>query len=704
MNTSKKQTNSKLITFYSRKYRRIVDFIAEYDGKKYVKIYSPNMYPLYTANGPEGFLIVADEYSYYIIKTTNNKFKAIYNINGKILLEAKEKQSIFLIPQESIKSFAQNLRKTDNDIIERLDNTLNVVIYEKGKKTLLFNIPKNENILESTYIGTKLFQNNKYFFEKSDDKIKAIYNIDGTLALKSDENFLRINDKFYIEEIYSVNEIYSDGKCHSIYIRPTFSFKFEKVITDYTFDLSIFDISYSFDQNNILILGKLKEKCKALFLYKINIHTLKTSPMLNTNSKYDKYFEVVLKNTKDDFYIKVMLDKNCIELLNSNFTSIISLDKIKDDISNTSLEIAFFNEETFIKKIYNKKCIAIYDIMGNLCSIADNKDTDIILFTGYNKSIIFMHKLNNNYIRVESNNLPTLSSFIFEPVIKDNEVIAVYGIKDGKRVSIYNFKLYKVVSYEELENVSLEIAFCFINEEGDPLEFDEDFIIYQDIIYLKYDSDDKCRNIYNEKNELILQSQEDHYFKTWDKYILEYENNKCIAFYSYVNNCINNVLGISSSTCEFFLYITSKNCIFVEEYDNLTKKNIALYKKCYVYFDKIISKYCSIEELDNYLILSFSDSNDLELIKISYNYYEKSKGFIVSPSHGGTLKITTDSLNNIYAYELNENEKIIAIYYLDDNVFVETISSDSEIEIIKKDNFEFFKTNGKLYNLLGNEI
>lgn len=692
MNTSTENSKSNLITIKNRKYNKNVDFIAKYDSGKCIGIYMSNMYPLLISKNDEEFLIVADENSNYIIKVVNESIKAVYSSNAKKLLEANEKQSIMLIPQESDKFFVQNLRKKTSLIIERLNNTLILAIYEEGKETLLFNISKNEYILKSSYIDTLFFQNDEYFFEKYNNKIKAIYNIDGKLALKSNEYSLRIVEKIYAEEIYH------DGKCHSIYVKPKYSSEFKRIITDYIFDLSILNIGWSFTPKNILILRKIDEKCKALFLYDFETQTLTPSNILDSNNEYDKYFEVLLGNTRNSFLVKTMINDKCIELINSNFKSIISLDE--DEICNTSLEVISFDKKPFIKKMYNGKCIAVYDILGNICSKAENKDIDIVLFKGY-ESILFMHKLDDKYIKIEGDNISTISNFVFEPFLKNNEVIAVYGIKDGKRVAIYNFKLKKVVSYEDFEDVSLRIAFSSISKIAIPLRFGENIVKYQNIIFLKYDSDDKCKNVYNEKNTLLLEAKNNHHFIISNDYILEYDYEKCVAIFAYNNEKLEKVLEISSHNHELLFYNTSKGSIFIEEYDYVTKMKVALYQKHHMGFCKILSKYYHIVDWHNYIIILNNDLNVLQLLKIDY---ENSKSIILYPTHNGMLKIATDSLNQIYAYELNENEKIIAIYYLDDDKFVETITSDSGIEIVKQDNFDFFKTNGKLYNLLGYEI
>lgn len=689
------KSSSKLITINKRPYNRIADFIAEYDGKKYIKIYTPKKYPLLLAKENEEFVIIANEYDNYILRVVDNAIKAIYSSDAKKLLEATDKQSIVLLPQESNKFLLQSFKKKANSIIERLDNTLIVAIYELGKKAKLFNISKNEYILESSYINTLLFQDDNYIFEKCFNKIKAICNINGDLALKSDENFLKIIDKIYVEEIYS------DGKCHSIYVKPRYSLKYEKIITDCTFDLSILNISWYFDPKDVLILGKVKEKCKALFLYNFERQTLISSPILNKADEYNRYFEVFQDSKKDIFFIKIMVNKNCIGILNSKFTSIVSLNENEDDISNTSFEITSFSDKKFIKKMFNYKCIAIYDINGNLCSISKNKDTNIVLFKGY-ETILFMHKLHNEYVKIEGKHLPTLSSLVYEPVIKDKVVVAIYGIKNGKRVAIYNFRLNKIVSYEDIANESLEIVFSFICEENDPSEYD--IFIYQNIIFLKYDLDGKCRKIYNEKNVPILESKDNNYFKIYGKFILEYRNEKCIAFFAYVNENLQNVLKISSNNYELIPFITSNNQIFVEEYNYTTKNKINLYQESYKYFYKILSDYNDITEWHNYLIISDANSNALHLVKISYVSYESSKIFTISPTHGGTLKIASDSQKQVYAYELDDNKKIISIYYLNNEKFINTITSEDGIEIVKIDNFDFFKVKDKIYNLLGYEV
>lgn len=658
--------------------------------EKIIAIYDTNMYPLLTAEENEYFDVVSSKNKKYILKYFTNivgkKFlKAIYDNTTNKILELSKKQYAEIISEK-------------NDVLENFY----IAIYHKKEKSKVYDVKTQKIIFEGLYTDSKFETFGEYFLEIVDHKIKAIYYANGNLAIKSDTGHFIINSSFYFDGYY-IQEIFDTKKCNLYIVNESFEKEIIKVHSSLNLDLSFrFNNPFNKSQKDIaLILGKYNDRIKEVSLY--NLKTKEIVHTMNFKISDERYFEIYKNNSV--ILLKVMQNEKCIKILDLNFNPLVSTIYKKYNIPRSFFELESINGQIYIKKIANSNCIAIYRYNFELkqCAATKNKDVNLMICEGQHKMIYILHMLNNKCISIQDLEGKILSGLSYE-ICKDYQgnLIAVYGLKDEKRVSLYSYELNCIIDYKNTSDTLLILNTFLESIEDDDFYISNPNPYTQKMLYFRCNKSNQLVELFNEKRKVILGYEDNVYYEIIDnKYILKYKNSKCICIYLISNNDISRKLYISNEENELHLHHENKGdfLIFTEYNPKENKKTLYKLNRCND-FEKIVDNYIDFCIFGNLLIIKTSKTSLYIIKKVSYNTFVSNK---LTSKYNGVL---TYNIVNSYAYFYEVvNEKVVSIYTLDsNNSLTKILYNKNGIEIVELDNFIFFKINGKFYNIIGNKI
>lgn len=666
-------------------------FITQTLNNKIIAIYDTNMYPLLTAKKNEYFELNEN----YIFKYNLDSLIAVYDSKTNKIFEVEKNQTAKHITGYSV-----------------------IAIYQDNQKTKLYSCSCQKVFFESLYTDSIIELTKDFILELVDNKIKAIYcndTLDPINYLKSDFGYFEILETYIINSDYYIRENEPDNQGSKLYLltKKNFSNCYDvfKIHNSLKLKLSVFESKFSTirHKNILLILGKYNGKIKEISLYDEKKEEIISTK--NFKISDDRYFDIYTK--KDYLLVKIMQDDKCIELLDSKFEIIISTIYNKDSIPSSYFELEYTNQDLYIKKFFGCNCNTIYLLNSprhkdykEFIKIQD-KNVNLVICKGQYSTIYILYTKNDKCIYIKAPDGRMLTGLEYE-VYKDSgdKLIAIYGIRDGKRVAIYDYDLREIVDISDT-HYSLQIQETHLTL----IEEDEDTMYslptpIQKMLYLKCDELNNIVEIVNEKNEPLLKFEEDVYYKiVHDRYILKYKNSKCTSIYSFSGYELSyKKLDISNEENFFELcYKNNKPLSLFKEY-NAKSGQYSLYDKS---FRKIANSYLEFCIWNDFLLLQTSSTSLQILDKHSYKVYN-----ILDSNYGGTLKIglETNSANSFMPiYELSD-EKIVTVYIIQiishDEFFTkEILSNINGIEVECYDNkFTFFKSDDKLYNVFGNEI
>ena len=149
------------------------------------------------------------------------------------------------------------------------------------------------------------------------------------------------------------------------------------------------------------------------------------------------------------------------------------------------------------------------------------------------------------------------------------EIREIYKIVDGKRVAVYSMALEKLIDLEN-QGTSLLIHSVDHNHLGH----------VESIVWMKYDADGKCRCIYKGVKPLY-NAKDGAYFDVFQRFILEYENEKCTAVYGVLKtgnfNPIRTLMKCVDGFGEFIPFLDSNNRVCFRKFQD--GKELAVYTK-----------------------------------------------------------------------------------------------------------------------------
>lgn len=193
-------------------------------------------------------------YGEYILKSDDKRIKQIYNSNGEVVFKASEKQYITLVVYTWL----------DEKVIGN-DKPVHLMInvFEDGKNTILYDLNKRKEIAKSVYIESFFSYYHGWVIENNDYQVKAIYDLDGSVLLKT----MKEDCKFvFDEENECINEIFNDGKCHQIYIKTKSKSRENTVFKSLFYNL-LYDLSL-IRKPTILEVGEICNKSILVGTYK----------------------------------------------------------------------------------------------------------------------------------------------------------------------------------------------------------------------------------------------------------------------------------------------------------------------------------------------------------------------------------------------------------------------------------------------------
>ncbi len=663
-----------------------IDFIADRRNNFTYEcnaIYDENKYPLILTNENEYLEIIKiyDTNSYsktsenFILKKRNEKIVAIYNSKGKKLISAKEDQYF-------------KLMKTDEN--NKNMSSLIINILNKDGFTTLYDVLKNKELRKSEFTNTFFYSYscNEYYAEVELDNqknIKAIYNIyDHSLLIKADIGYLSFS------EIYPkvIKEVDKNNKCHKIYVKNFSSFKL--IYCNDELDLCV---SRSFENNNLLqVLGIKDNLCKYILLYNENEN--RTTHSKNFYLKDDEYFEVSEKNL-----IKVMYNSKCIKILNTDFVEIAHIDYIKNCTPINYFELT----NDFIKEYYNNNCIAVYSIIGSCATSkiikTKNNDENIIIRLTTNGEYAFLIYKDKKcvFIKSETNYLKREKDVSYELLNKDEkEIIGGYIVKNDKNIGIFNNDLEVINVLEDLSNSVKIFKYKIVNgyqEDDHGFRYTKSYL---QLLYFKCNSKGKYTQMYNEQNELLLNTNE--CFKVYENnFVLSYYNEKICDVYSIENNKVLKILSATLPNQNIHIQKLKNNDILFKIYDNMSKKFLSLYGYINFTFRHIINNYDIFFDFDKFLLIKCSNTNNFIVYNLSKDADNKSFCYL-----NMTYDLNLKDTNSPYL-STKYNEKNY-IYIIDKDGFEEILSSSENIIPTYINDFLFFKVGEKIYNKVGNLI
>lgn len=663
-----------------------VNFIKGYIDNICVGIYDKNMYPLIIAKDNEYLEIITTNKHIeikYIIKKINGKILGIYSSNGKNMFLRKENQEIII------------------DSIQ--ENSFAINILEKDKPTILYDVLNKKEIIKSTYLNTIISIDENYYLELQKNKIKAVYDkFNNSIIVKSDLGSLEFIKSTYSSIHTYIKELNSNGKCHKIYKRNLISY--DEFYSNEKFDLSL----EFFNSKDIVILGKINDLFKYVTFYCNNTDSFSYSKTLDLdNGEYFKLPKLNSYFSKKNNIVKlfVMFKDKCVKILNDRLEELLSIDYNK----NSDITHYFEFDNNYIKEIKDNCCIAIYDLSGTLLIKTHSSNENIVtLKRDFTDLPIFFILRNNECIMIQKGNhyLGERTDITYKSWTSyDDEFIGGYIVKNGKNIGIFDFNLHTIVCFDSSDNnTTIEAIKYGIHDTV--CEDRQDYpykVKYLKVIYLVYDP--KCSKIYNEKNELLLEADENSYFKPYGSdYLLLCTGVLCYKVYSLKDFEINNTLSTNSNTQFIFPYKCQNRTIIFQIIDLNLKRHIGLFVKKDYIFSSILNEYEEIFDFNNFLLAKYNDEK-FAVIELP-QYYQKSKfNTHLLYNTVESLKLNIEDKTFPYIYSSNLSDNTYSIYSIDKSGFEKIITSNSYIEPIYDDNNNiFFKTDDKVYNKVGNII
>lgn len=669
-----------------------IDFILECFEDKCIGIYSKDMYPLIQSRDDSDFTIIKikeERFTYYeknyVLEYKYSNIVAIYNNKGRKIFSSKENQRVEPVPSPY---------------------SLLVNIAENNNVTILYDVLKSKEIFKGSYCNTLFSIQDNFYFENKDNEIKAIYSNDYNLILKSDLGYFKfINSSSISCMKYILEYSCKDEKCHSIYKYNSIISSCELLYSDENLDLSINDYYQISDNENsdLLIIGSINFKIKSIIFLNSQKNIILRSKTLDIDDER-WYFEI----NKSEKLIQIFFQTKCIKILNYNFNTIVSVGYKNNHIQSTYFVIDEYN--SYIKKIKNGKCIAYYTYNSEEVIKTKRDDINIITCSSKNNKKIFLFMDKKNCIKIcyeHYNKALKVQKGITYKILKDfnGMLICGYVVKNGKNIGIFDFDLNIIEKFEK--DYSLEIltydTYNVIKEDYHGLRYHE---LCLKLIYLKYDSDGKCRQIFNEFNEsLFTITNINKHLKPFDnKCILIFNDNKCTGLLLVKNFKIYDMVQLTKENHVIIPNLTKQGYALFKIYNTIKHKYVSLFTLNKGDFIELINSndgYEHVYTIDDFLLVSSNHNSSLQLINIKDMSKEYCNNNLFT--YNGYFKL--DFINKDFAiiYKI-VNKKIVAVYLIDNFAGFDKILTGEDIKPINIKNNIFFNVDGKLYNIVGNLV
>ncbi len=667
-----------------------IDFIKECSDNKCIGIYSDDMYPLIQSNNGSNFSIIKikdERFTYYaknyILEYICSNIVAIYNSNGVKIFSANEDQIVDVIP-------------TPYSLI--------INIAEINKATIVYDVLKSKEIIKGSYCNTLFLIKDDFYFETEDNKIKAIYSNNRNLILKSDLGYFKFINCQYSSSIKYILECsYNNERCYTI-------FQYDSIISlhDYLYsdeDLSLSIYSYNkITDCELIITGSINDQIKKIVFINSQKNVILRENTLDIND--ERWYYTINKQEK---LIQIFFKNKCIKILNYNFETIVSVNpKNSNCIQETYLVIDEYN--SYIKKIRAGKCIAYYNYDSEEVIKTKRNDINIVACNCKNNEKLFLFIKDNECIKIHSassNKVLKAQRGITYEILKDynNMLMCGYIVKDGKKIGIFDFNLNTVVKFNKDYSVKIFVYDTYnkVKEDFHGQQYPELSI---KLIYLKYDSDGKCRKILNELNETLHSfTDKSNYFKPLNNnYILIFNNNKCKDVLLIKNFKTYNIAQLREESQILIPYLTKQGYTLFKVYDTTKHKYVSLFIHSKGELIELINSspggYEHIYTINEFLLVSSNHNKSLQLINLKDLNKDCNNNNLYTST--GYFKLEFINKDFVIIYKI-KNKKITSVYLVSELGFNEVITAGNITPVYIENNI-FFNVAGNLYNKVGNLI
>lgn len=454
-----------------------IDFVMEINNEKCIAVYTEYNYPLLIAKGEEYFKHASTKERNYILKIINGEIVAIYDSKGIKIIEATDEQDIRIIPNISYPCWDIKYGELSRDNILERDNFY-ISIHEYEKKTLVFDVVKEQYLFSSTFNNTNIAISDGYFIEKDDRKLKAMYTMEGECSVKAQEETSDLeHHKLDVGVRYIVE---FDGKISRLYLDDYFTREQDEI----KFRMIYESCEYI---PRLHIAKKHEDYLISCYGYGCN------KELYKYNSRFDRLEKFVTTKKHSYFHIDKelnlvyeLIDDKCIRVLTMTLGIIKTIPGRECKSPKTYFEVTNkYADEKLIKTMRNGRCIEVYNIRTkDRLAATTSSDENIEIYKTIDNNILCATRKEDYYSAIwTAGKILKESKYSVSYFTKSKTVIGIYEIENEKNIKVFDRRANPIVGIETHEGSYFEII-----RAG-----------FDNILIMAYDSNNDGRALYNEK-------------------------------------------------------------------------------------------------------------------------------------------------------------------------------------------------------------